>query len=1283
MFTAFPQHSFISVKTVDTILTHKLQNKSMNFYQIMRVMKITMVLMTCFLVQLSATTLAQKLTIRKQAHHIVDVLKEIRRQSNYDFIYDANALRGLPKVHLEVTNAPIEEVLNQTFKGLPLDYSILSNVVTIRKSTLKVQQTAIAQQLTVRGRVLDGSNRRALQGVSIRIKNSNIGTTTNQNGEFSIQVPSAGQYLIFSFLGYQDQEVQINAEYPNLVIELKPRSDKIEEVRVTVQARVKANTNIAVLEERKKAAIVQDAISAEQIERTASITTTQALQRVTGVTVTDDKFIAVRGLGDRSVIGQLNGARLASSDPDRSAIPLDLVPASLLDNITVYKTVTPDKPADAASGIVELKTKSVPDKLTVEFIAQTGTNSNVGMGGRFNSFWNSNMGLLGTRINNKNLKSDFLNLSKEYPEGLGSIQEMVANSNQTEYGYREVTTIKDTRSDDRAPEWYFSNYRSRTVREFKYMSAIGLTGVSGTYCQLETYVPWSDASGGSVIQTATVNNRIFKRHGSTTAWTAWTEIENVTGSQSRADGALNEAKSYTNAQISVTNGAIALKADRSVTDGLNSRLSSAEQKITPTAIISTVRDSTIEIAGQAVKDIKIGGRNYLLGTSGTTPGGIAASGITMTKNTDGSYTIVAQTVNSNYAQMPYTYADAFAEDVKVGDTITFSCDVKVVSGSSLPSMYFNGSNSYIKMEGEVSSNSFKRVSLTRTLVTTANPVTIHLGFQNAPGTFVIRNFKIEKGNKATEWSAAPEDLEGEISDIGTRITNAESSITQQAGLIATKVGQTEVTASINGAVANIQVGGRNIIRLSNSGSQFFGGYMGSTLSKINNSVSVPEWGATDANRVVSSGGTNTLKATYAILAPKTGETLSISGWFMNNSTTDDLVIHSNLGARTETLGPGVAKRVVFEAIEGNSYESVQFQARSTDPSNNVDFTWWRLQAEKGNKATDWSPAPEDADAEITGLKTRVSSAETTITQNTDAINLRATKSEVTTQVNSARTDAINTASSDATAKANSAQNNAVSSAKTYTDGQVTITNTAINLKAVKSITDGLTTRMNSAEAKITADAINLTVKAQTQAIANQASAQTFANGRMLYTDPAFVSGANGMVQYPSTVGTTMTRVNDQTDSPTKNNIAYKFLHTAMADSNRCSLVRWANQSRANAVFVTRIVAKLPVGWRIQDAHNSYGDSANRSVTWLTPTLGTGMYEEYVLKLVCGNTGTFSSINHFDLRKVDASTPTPTAANPIESYIAWATVYKAILLGQRYMICPRYTTNLMRRRSRLE
>src|SRR6202012_4751273 len=178
---------------------------------------------------------------------------------------------------------------------------------------------------------------------------------------------------------------------------------------VTVNANRHVNTESALLNERRKAAIVSDGISAQKIERTASITTTQALQQVTGVTITDEKYVAIRGLGDRSVIAELNGARLSSANPDRSAVPLDLVPATLLDNITVYKTLSPDRPADASAGLIELKTKSVPESLVLEFTAQSGFNSNIGLGGQYNSFYNSDLGFFGQNVSKHNLSQDFIN----------------------------------------------------------------------------------------------------------------------------------------------------------------------------------------------------------------------------------------------------------------------------------------------------------------------------------------------------------------------------------------------------------------------------------------------------------------------------------------------------------------------------------------------------------------------------------------------------------------------------------------------------------------------------------------------------------------------------------------------------------------------------------------------------------------------------------------------------------------------------------------------------------
>lgn len=360
-----------------------------------------------------------RLNLQLKEKSLKESLLVIEEKTGVRFLLPEELLAGISKrVTLSREQIRVREALDMLLANTPLTYRPVNGYVVLTRKPVPIKIT---------GRVADGRTKEPIPGVSIRLKGAQQGATTDANGYFTINIPEEGGTLVLAFLGYESREVRVDAKTGHLNILLNASTRQLGEVQV--QARRKTNTEITVLQERRNAAIVQDAISAQQIERTASITTTQALQRVSGVTVTDDKYVAIRGLGDRSVIGQLNGVRLASSDPDRSTIPLDLVPASLLDNITIYKTVTPDKPADAAAGIVELKTKSVPEKQTLEVIIQSGFNSNIGMGGKMNSFYNSDMGFLGQKVNNKNLSREFLDLSKQYPGGLSDIQRLISNNN--------------------------------------------------------------------------------------------------------------------------------------------------------------------------------------------------------------------------------------------------------------------------------------------------------------------------------------------------------------------------------------------------------------------------------------------------------------------------------------------------------------------------------------------------------------------------------------------------------------------------------------------------------------------------------------------------------------------------------------------------------------------------------------------------------------------------------------------------------------------------------------
>jgi TonB-dependent receptor len=375
--------------------------------------------------------LNQKIKLRLENASIENCLNAIEKQSKMQINAQVSLLNTISaKVSINAEEITVAEALNKVLYHTNLQYKLVEGYLVITRKPVPI---------VVTGTVIDEKNKETLIGVGVRVKGLATAVSTDVNGKFRITIPEGGAVLVFSYIGYQSYEVKVNESSKDLLVALKSSSFQLGEV--TVQARRKTNTEVAVLDERKKSAIVQDAISAAQIERTGSITTTQALQKVAGVTITDDKYVAIRGLGDRSVVGQLNGIRLASSDPDRSSIPLDLVPASLLDNITIYKTVTPDKPADAAAGIVELKTKSVPDSMVVDFVAQSGFNSNVGIGGKYNSFYNSDMGFLGTKINKKNLSPDFLKLEQQYKGGQAQIQRMIANSNYSPEVKQEVNRI--------------------------------------------------------------------------------------------------------------------------------------------------------------------------------------------------------------------------------------------------------------------------------------------------------------------------------------------------------------------------------------------------------------------------------------------------------------------------------------------------------------------------------------------------------------------------------------------------------------------------------------------------------------------------------------------------------------------------------------------------------------------------------------------------------------------------------------------------------------------------
>jgi outer membrane receptor protein involved in Fe transport len=142
--------------------------------------------------------------------------------------------------------------------------------------------------------------------------------------------------------------------------------ERIAVQEVVVVARPDVSTDAVQLVRRQKSSTVSDAISAEQIARTPDTSASEAVKRVVGATIQDNRYVIIRGLGGRYSLALLNGVPLPSPDPDLPSAPLDLFPSALLANLTVAKSFTPDLPGNFAGGALLIETRDYPTHFTLK-----------------------------------------------------------------------------------------------------------------------------------------------------------------------------------------------------------------------------------------------------------------------------------------------------------------------------------------------------------------------------------------------------------------------------------------------------------------------------------------------------------------------------------------------------------------------------------------------------------------------------------------------------------------------------------------------------------------------------------------------------------------------------------------------------------------------------------------------------------------------------------------------------------------------------------------------------
>ncbi len=323
------------------------------------------------------SVLDKKITISLEMTSLDLALEKIRKEGGVSIYYDKNIVSKYNSKAETYTNQTIKYVLNQQFENSPLIYQASGNGIIVKANEIQKSETKSSKPGKISGIILD-ENGEPLPGATVYISELSKGAVTDIDGTFLLDNIAVGIYTIeVSFISYQKQQLTnveiLSGKNTPLNVQLKPLTTDIGEV--TVSAEYKRETVQALYALQKKTVSLTDGISAEQIKQLPASDVAQVLKKVSGITIQNDKYVTVRGMSERYNNVQLNSSSLPSTEPNRRNFSFDIIPSSLVDNVVVHKTFSPELPGEFAGGLVNVNTISIPQETFLTVSVGTGFNT--------------------------------------------------------------------------------------------------------------------------------------------------------------------------------------------------------------------------------------------------------------------------------------------------------------------------------------------------------------------------------------------------------------------------------------------------------------------------------------------------------------------------------------------------------------------------------------------------------------------------------------------------------------------------------------------------------------------------------------------------------------------------------------------------------------------------------------------------------------------------------------------------------------------------------------------
>jgi hypothetical protein len=242
---------------------------------------------------------------------------------------------------------------------------VVPAVPSLAQTAAKPAAEATGPTVRVVGVVRDEVNAITLPGVPVEVVGTNEIVYTDVDGRYVLQLPPGTYQIKVLMEGYQEKLINVTAgseRVVNLDVGLA-MTGFAETVTVTAAAiDVATSSAEAQLIERKNAPVITDNLGAQDMKANGDGDAAAAMQRVTGLSLVDNQYVFVRGLGERYSNTTLAGSVLPTTEPDKKVVPLDLFPTGLIDSVQVNKSYSPDRSAEFAGGLVQI----VPMKLPVQ-----------------------------------------------------------------------------------------------------------------------------------------------------------------------------------------------------------------------------------------------------------------------------------------------------------------------------------------------------------------------------------------------------------------------------------------------------------------------------------------------------------------------------------------------------------------------------------------------------------------------------------------------------------------------------------------------------------------------------------------------------------------------------------------------------------------------------------------------------------------------------------------------------------------------------------------------------